>query len=144
MQKTKMVELHQVSKAKYGKAVLNNTNFSHYENDTAVCLTSFGFNVETLTPSNIPKSKNPDLHMLGTFWEMKTLLSANQNTVKTHFRKAIKQANGKAIFDLRYYRKDPLKIEQYIIDLFATTREMRRVMLIKCQKTQTIALDLIK
>ena len=82
--------------------------------------------------------------MLGTFWEMKTLLSANQNTVKTHFRKAIKQANGKVIFDLRYYQQDTAKIEQYIIDLFTTTREMRRAILIKREEKQTIAIDLIK
>ena len=140
----KILQLRQSPIAKYGKAAFHNQNFGHYENDTVSCLTSFGFDVETLSPSNIPKSKNPDLYMLGTFWEIKTLLTANENTIKTHFRKAVKQAGGKAVFDLRYYEKDVAKIKQYIMDLFASTRGMRRIILIEYAKKEVIAIDLIK
>lgn len=143
--KIKITKLYQVSKAKYGRVIPGNKKPGYYENDMASCLCRFGFNVEILTPSNIAKSKNPDICMLGTFWEIKTLFTANQNTIKTHFRKALKQANGKAVFDLRYYNKNPAEVKRYILELFATMRGMRRVILIEYdQKMTTIAIDLIK
>lgn len=130
-----------VSRNKYGKIIFSNHDLEPHEKDTIFCLASFGFDVETIVPSNIPKSKNPDLLMLGTFWEMKGPRTANQTTIQTKFRKATKQSGGKAIFDLRNVKNDSREIEKYIIRLFITTRGMRRIMIIEDDNT---ILDILK
>ncbi len=140
----KIIEYSQKLLTKRGKVVIDSKNFGTYEKNTAFCLASFGFDVEILKPSNIPKSKNPDLYMLGTFWEVKTLLTANQSTIKAHFSKATKQANGKAVFDLRYYKGDRAGMEQYLIRLFNTSRKMRRLMIINSRGDKVTTIDLIR
>ena len=65
----RIIERKRVSKSKYGKVVFNNRDLESHEEATVFCLSSFGFDVETIIPSNIPKSKNPDLLMLGTTWQ---------------------------------------------------------------------------
>ncbi len=126
----RIVKRNKVSKKKIGKVVFYNHDLEKHELDTIFCLANFGFDIEVLAPSNIPKSKNPNLLMLGTYWEMKGPGTSNEDTVKFHFRKAKKQSNGKAVFDIRRVRKDKEKIKNYIIELFRDTREMRRVMII--------------
>ena len=126
----KVIEHYKVEKSQYGKVVKNNQLKPH-EEDMINCLASYGFNVETIVPSNIPHSKNPDILMMGTFWEMKGPQTTNENTIRVLFRRAVKQANGKAIFDLRRIKKDPEGVKQYILNLFTTTRGMRRIMIIE-------------
>lgn len=128
----KEVIYHPVPKSKHGRIVFNNNNLESHERNTIFCLASFGFDVETLIPSSIPKSKNPDLLMLGTYWEMKGPTTANERTIKTKFRKATKQSGGKAIFDLRNAQTSEVAtIEQYVLKLFREIREMRRVIIIR-------------
>lgn len=126
----KIIRRTTVSKSKYGKIIFSNNNLEDHERDTIFCLASFGFNIETLIPSDIPKSKNPDLLMLGTYWEMKGGTTANKDTIKYKFRKAIRQSGGKAIFDLRHVRQKE-KAKKIIVDVFSKTREMYRIMVIQ-------------
>ena len=137
----KIIHRTTVSKSKYGKIIFSNNNLEDHERDTIFCLASFGFNIETLIPSDIPKSKNPDLLMLGTYWEMKGPSTTNEKTIKYHLRKAKKQADGKAIFDLRHIKSDRPKIERIIMDLFKNTREMRRIIILQDEGN---LLDIIK
>ena len=119
-------------KSKYGRVVFNNNDLEPHERKTVFTLSSFGFDVETIIPSHTPGSKNPDLLMLRTFWEMKGPTTPNENTIKKKFRKAVKQSGGKAVFDLRNARKNEAEtIERSIMKLFDEIREMRRIMIIE-------------
>lgn len=126
----KIIERITVPKSKYGKIIFTNTSLEKRERDTIFCLSSFGFNIETLVPSDIPNSKNPDLLMLGTYWEVKTPSTSNEKTIKYHFRKAAKQSNGRTIFDIRNVH-DKSRVEKTIISLFEKTRRMRRIIIIE-------------
>ena len=136
----KIVKRTTVPKSKYGKIVFTNTGLERHEKDTIFCLSSFGFNIETLVPSDIPNSKNPDLLMFGTYWEVKTPSTSNRKTIKYHFRKAAKQSNGRTIFDIRNVHDKP-KVEKTIINLFEKTRRMRRIIIIESDE---IIIDITK
>lgn len=127
----KVIKRYKVPKNKCGKIQKTNPDLEPHEDRTVECLSGFGFNVETLIPSDIPKTKNPDLLMLGTTWEMKGPRVANESTIQTKFRKAIKQAEGKAIFDLRESGHDADEIERIIMKMFTGSRGMRRIMIIR-------------
>ena len=120
-----------VSRNKYGRVIFNNQDLEAHEKKTVFYLSRFGFDVETLTPSNVPKSKNPDLLMLGTMWEMKGPRVYNEATIQTKFRKALKQSGGRAVFDLRNLRDNSDKTEKYIMRLFRLTRGMKRIIIIR-------------
>ena len=47
------------------------------------------------------------------------------------FRKAVKQSGGRIIIDLNRIHNDASKVEDYIIELFKTTHNMYRVMIIR-------------
>lgn len=127
----KVIKRHKVSKSKYGKIIFGNRDLEPHEEATVFCLSSFGLDIETLIPSNIPKSKNPDLLMLGTVWEMKGPKSYNEKTIRKRFRKAKKQAGGRAVFDLRNVISNVDSVEKYIIKLFTEEHEMYRIMIIE-------------
>ena len=128
----KIIERKKVSKVKYGRVVFSNRDLEPHEEATVFCLSSFGFDVETIVPSSIPGSKNPDLLMVGTTWEMKGPRTPNEFTIKAKFRKAVKQSGGRAVFDLRNADdKDKAEVEEIIMDLFEKTRGMRRIMIIR-------------
>lgn len=127
----KIIELHKVKRTKYGRVVKTRHDLEPHEEKTLGILASFGFDIETVIPSNIPHSKNPDIIMLGTFWEMKGPISTDEDTVQTKFRKATRQSGGKAIIDLTNVRGNVEKLEKFVIELFATTRGMRRIMIIE-------------
>ena len=126
----KIIERKPVPKNKYGRIILSGQNLEVHEKDTIFALASFGYDIETLIPSYIPKSHNPDLLMAGTTWEMKTTLSVKKKTIETKFRKAQKQSGGRSIFDLRKLRDKRAAID-YIIKLFQETRGMRRVIILE-------------
>ena len=127
----KIIKRKKVAKSKYGIVIFRNHDLELHEEATVFCLSSFGFDVEALAPSNIPKSNNPDLLMLGTTWEMKGPRKANKETIRTKFRKARRQSGGRAVFDLRNSGSDAKEIKKYIIDLFIEIHEMRRIMIIE-------------
>lgn len=127
----KFTEIKKLPKRSPGKIIEHNIALEPHEKDTIAYLSSFGFNIELIVPSSIPHSNNPDLEMLGTVWEMKGPTSSKENTIKKRFRKAIRQANGRAIFDLRNVKQSPSKAETIILNLFTSTRGMRRIVIIK-------------
>ena len=127
----KIIERKKVQKNRYGRVVFNNHDLEPHEEATVFALSSFGFDVETLIPSSIPRSRNPDLLMLGTTWEMKGPRVMNEKTITTKFRKAEKQSGGRAVFDLRNMKKDRKVAEAYIKKLFQETHGMRRIMIIE-------------
>lgn len=139
--RVRIVELRRPSNSKRGRIKYNGKEPLPHEKRTIKCLASYGFDIETIIPSNVPGSKNPDILMMGTFWEMKGPISHNKNTIKNRFKKAIKQADGKAVFDLRNVKYDANAVEKTIMDLFVTTIGMRRILIIK--KSNKI-LDIIK
>ena len=132
MRLVKITELHRPPRSKIGRIIHNDVRLENHEYRTVLLLAEFGFDVELIRPSSIPHSQNPDILMLGTTWEMKGPESDNQYTIKKRFRKAKKQADGRAIFDLNNIpKKNRIKAEKYILELFETTRGMKRIMLIK-------------
>lgn len=142
--KYKVVERQKVPKNKYGRIEKKNHSLEPHEENTIDCLATYGFDIEAIAPSNIPHSKNPDILMLGTFWEMKGPQTTDEETIATHFRKAVKQANGKAIFDLRYVVGDTAEVENIVMKLFATTRGMKRIMILKTDGDDEKLLDILK
>jgi len=129
----KMVELRKPTSNKHGYIKYNEKEPLPHEKRTIECLSSYGFDVETIIPSNIPGSKNPDILMMGTFWEIKGPTNANDDTIEKRFHKAIKQSGGKAIFDLRNIdnKKDRIRAKDNLLKLFGTNRGMRRIIIIE-------------
>lgn len=131
------------SKNIIGNVKINSKEPEPHERRTIDFLADLGYDVETIIPSNMPGSRNPDILMMGTFWEMKGPVTSNERKITKRFRKAIKQAEGKSIFDLRNIRKEADRIlaKKIIMELFIETSGMRRVIIIEDDKT---GLDIIK
>lgn len=127
-----------------GRVIIRNNNLENHEKETIYHLASFGYDIEVLAPSNMPGTNNPDLLMMGTFWEMKAPEKNNIVTLETKFRKAVKQSGGKAIFDLRFVENGASEVEKNILALFEKTRGMRRVIIIKKEKKTTRTIDIMK
>lgn len=142
--KYKILELSKPKDGRCGKVTKYNKNLEPHEDDTIQFLSEYGMDVIAIASSNIPGSINPDLLMLGTFWEMKAPTTNDSETIATHFRKAVKQAGGKAVFDLRGAKNNQEKIYKDIIDLFETTRGMRRILIIIRRERENKLLDIIK
>ena len=127
----KIITHNKVPKSKYGRVIISNHDMKPHERSAIDCLASFGFDVETVIPSNTSRMNNPDIIMLGTVWEIKSPIKFNKNTMKNRFRKAIKQANGRTIFDLRNIDKEKIPlVQEHIITMFKESREMRRILII--------------
>lgn len=139
----KVIEHRKVSKKRFGRILIMNHDLMPLERATIYNLASFGFDIEVLRPSNTPKSYNADIMMLGCLWEIKSPTTNNRSTIKKKFKKAIKQANGRAIFDLRNLKTeaDVVAVEKYILTLFRDKAGMRRIMIMKNDEK---LLDIIK
>jgi len=124
-------ELKKVAKHKYGRIKSNGVDFKPHEYKTVLHLVEYGFDIEFIRPSNVPRSKNPDIEMLGTTWEMKGPEKFNEQTITARFRKAVKQADGKAIFDLRAIKTNRNEAKKHLLSLFKTTRKMRHIIIIE-------------
>lgn len=131
----RFTEIKKSAKTKTGQIIDHGVKLEPHERKTVQYLANFGLNIELIAPSSIPRSNNPDLEMFGTAWEMKGPTSSKENTIKKRFRKAIRQANGHAIFDLRNITQSPSKAETIILNLFTSTRGMRRIIIIKKEGT---------
>ncbi|MBQ3263664.1 hypothetical protein IJH06_00915 [Candidatus Saccharibacteria bacterium] len=126
----KKVEIRKVPIDKIGRINKNGVKTEPSEDYTCVHLTQFGFNIELIRPSNTTKTNNPDVLMLGTIWEIKTLISNNETTIKNRFSKASKQAH-KVIFDLRKVKNDSDKVEKFIVKLFKQPGNIDHIMIIR-------------
>lgn len=127
----KIVELQKVTVNRYGNLITHGVTLQPHEFKTVIYLTKFGLDIELIRPSNIPHSNNPDLEMLGTIWEIKSPLTYNESTIKKRFRKSKNQSGGRSIFDLRNIQNDSNKAKKFILELFSSTREMHRIILIE-------------
>lgn len=116
-----------------GNVKINGKEPELHERRTINFLANLGYNVETIIPSNTPGSRNPDILMMGTFWEMKGPITPNERKIVKRFRKAIKQAEGKSVFDLRNMRKEADRVlaKKIIMELFIETSDMRRIIIIE-------------
>ena len=116
-----------------GNVKINGKEPEPHERRTINFLANLGYDVETIIPSNTPGSRNPDILMMGTFWEMKGPITPNKRKIIKRFRKAIKQAEGKSVFDLRNMRKEADRIlaKKIIMELFVEISDMRRVIIIE-------------
>ena len=137
----KIIERAKVPKKKYGKVIFGNQNLEQHEISTVFRLASFGFDVETVPPTDIPNSNNPDLIMLGTYWEMKCPREINQTTLQQRFHKACKQSGGKVIFDLRRIDDKSGTIRDYLIKLFRSSRKVNHMIIIENEEKM---LDILK
>lgn len=137
----KIIERHVVSKRKYGKIVFSNPYLEPHERDTIFRLASFGFDVEAIAPSGVPNSNNPDLIMLGTYWEMKCPESVNKMTMQQKFHKACRQSGGKIIFDMCRIDDKSGELVSYLIKLFTSSRRVNHMMIIEDEDK---LLDIIK
>lgn len=137
----KITERHVVSKKKYGKIILNNPYTEPHERETVFRLASFGYDVEVISASGVPKSNNPDLIMLGTYWEMKCPESTNKMTLQQKFHKACKQSGGKVVFDLCRIDDEDGIIKDYLTKLFKSSRKINHMMIIESEEK---LLDIIK
>lgn len=135
-----IIELKKVPSHKIGRVNRNNVKTEPGEDSTFLYLTQFGFDIEIIKPAISQRTKNPDILMLGTIWEVKMPTSSNESTIKTDFRKASKQST-KIIFDLRGIKRDADKIEKYIIKLFDRPGRVNRMILVK---KNGVALDIFK
>lgn len=136
------IKIRELSRAKC-KIGYYNTNGVHLEpieESTFKYLTLFGFNIETIVPTNIKKAHNPDILLSGTICEVKTPNTSNEATIKKRFHKASKQASA-VVFDLRFIRKNTDKVEKQVIKLFKGNDGVRRLIII--EKTGKV-LDMIK
>ena len=127
----KIVELQKVPRNRYGNLTTHGVSLQSHELDTILYLTKFGLDIELIRPSNIPHSHNPDLEMLGTIWEIKSPSNYNEKTIKKRFRKSKHQSGGRSIFDLRNIQNNSDKAKRFILELFFSTREMHRIILIE-------------
>ncbi|MBR3177508.1 hypothetical protein IKF27_01725 [Candidatus Saccharibacteria bacterium] len=127
----RIVELQKVPISRRGNLITHGVPLQSHELKTVLYLTEFGLDIELIRPSNIPHSNNPGLEMLGTIWEIKSPSNYNESTIKKRFRKSKNQSGGKSIFDLRNIQNNSNKAKKFILELFSSTREMRRIILIE-------------
>ena len=116
-------ELKPVAKGKIGKVIRNGVKLEPHEDITTEFLTHFGFNIEIIKPTDIPRVNNPDLLISGAIWEVKAPTTSSEETLKKRFKKASKQA-GRIILDLRGVVRDYEKVE------IENNRNLRKMMII--------------
>lgn len=126
----KITELKKVPKHKVGKLNKNGIKLELHEEDTANFLRLYGFTIDVICPTSIPKSKNPDFLINGAIWETKSPTTSNRKTLKKRMHEASEQAN-RLIVDLRRVKNDYRKVEKEIIKRFCNKSEFRRMILIK-------------
>ncbi len=125
----KIKELQLVPKTKIGKYHKNGTKPEPHEEDTARLLTSYGFNIEMIKPTNTPRTKNPDFLINGSIWETKSPTTSNLKTIKKRMHEASEQARY-IIVDLRRVKNNYNKVEKDIIKRFCNKSSFRTMILV--------------
>ena len=118
-----------VSKNKIGRVSLGKVKPEKHEYDTFYFLASHGFNIEIIKPSNIPKTKSPDVLLDGVIWEIKSPTGSGNSTIGRQFHKASKQAD-RLILDLRRVNILASKAESQAKSRFSKATNIRRLLLI--------------
>ncbi|MBR6505459.1 hypothetical protein IKT18_01275 [Candidatus Saccharibacteria bacterium] len=125
----KIIELKQVSKDRWGIYLKNDVRIEPHEERTAKFLIRFGFNIDVICPTNIPKVHNPDILMAGTIWEIKSPESPNKKTLKKRIHEASEQSSH-IILDLRRVKGDSSRIETAVLERFKKNASLKRMILI--------------
>ncbi|MBR3253078.1 hypothetical protein IKF84_03340 [Candidatus Saccharibacteria bacterium] len=125
----KIRELRRVSADKVGYLKKNDIRLEPHEEDTALYLTQYGFNIDVIKPNNTPKTNSPDFLVNGVIWEAKSPEGGGNSTIARHFHKASKQA-GKMILDLRRIKRPAEKAEREAKYRFEKAKNIKQLMLI--------------
>lgn len=106
-----------------GKFTPNGVLIEKHEYQTVLFLLDYGFDVELIRPTNIPKMHSADLWMLGKAWEMKGPEGKSLDTIEHAFKRAGRQSEN-IIIDLRR-----MKIETRFLLRFAKKlmRDSKRI-----------------
>ena len=112
-----------------GKIVPNGVSLEKHEYDTILYLTNLGYDVELVPPSNIPKTKSPDICMRGKFWEIKSPEGKNIRTIEHAFKRAVKQSEN-IILDLRRNKVNAEIAVKCIQKLLGSSRRVREIWVI--------------
>ena len=116
-------------KPKHGKLKRNNVRLEPHEERTVKFLREQGHDIELIPPRNSPKSKTPDLMMLGIAWEMKCPQGKSLKSIDAMFLKALKQSTN-IIIDLRDTRSDEVVAIKNLKKRYETTRLCRNLRII--------------
>ena len=125
----KFCEVKKVSKEKFGRIVTNGVELLSHEYKTVLSLTEYGFDIELVRPSSVPYSKNPDLLMGGTAWEMKSPVGNGKYTIQRLFHKAGRQASN-VVIDLRRINIAEEKALDEVKKRFEYSRTIRRILIL--------------
>lgn len=126
----KVQALKKVTGDQVGHLNKNGVKTEANEDNTFEYLTLFGFNVDLIRPTSTKKTRNPDIFIAGTIWEVKTPVSSNRNTIKKRFREASKQAI-RVVFDLRSIKQGADKVEEQVVEMFKNSGRVRSLMIIE-------------
>ena len=127
----KIDRLEPVSKERKGRTCYNGIRHESHEKSTFRHLNKYGYNIETVIPSQTPNSRNPDALINGVLWEAKAPITDNKKTLKKRFHRASQQSTqGHIIIDLRLAKR-PDNTERIITKLFEGNKKLRKMILIK-------------
>ena len=112
-----------------GQFTPNGVLIEKHEYQTVLFLLDYGFDVELIRPSNIPKMHSPDLWMLGKAWEMKGPKGDSFASIDHILRRARKQSEN-VVLDVRRMKCDTREVVRYVRKLFKTSRHFRTIWLI--------------
>lgn len=139
--KLKIHQLERVSKDKIGRISTNGVDLEVHEYSTILLLAEYGFDIECIKKNHTPKTRNADILMLGTIWEMKSPESSNPKTLKKRIHTALLQSSH-IIFDLRRIKSEhQISVEKELLKRFQDKSAFRRIVLIR---NKDEILDIIK
>ncbi len=114
-----------------GKISYNNVKPWKHERQTALFLAEKGYNIRFIPPSNAKGVHTPDIVVNNDLaWEIKSLRTSKESTIKHSFSSAIKQS-ANIIFDLRALTNaESHKAQQLITKIFSYFRAAKRLIII--------------
>ena len=118
-----------MSARRKGKIVSNGVSLEKHEKDTVAFLINLGYDIELISPSNIPKAKTPDFLMNGKAWEMKSPQGDSYTTVEHAFKRAAKQSEN-IIIDLRRMKIHTRQAKILIKKLLETSKRVHNIKII--------------
>lgn len=122
-----------------GKIIPNGVSLEKHEYDTILFLTTLGYDIELIPPTNTPKSKTPDFIMKGKAWEMKSPQGKSKTTIEHTFKKAVKQSEN-IVIDLVRTKMGERNAIKEAKRCFLQTKSCRRMIILtkrhKCLEFQ--------
>ena len=112
-----------------GNFIPNGVSIEKHEYQTVIFLLSYGFDVELICPTNIPKMHSPDLWMLGKAWEMKGPKGKSLRAIEHAFKRAGKQSEN-VIIDLRRMKVDTRLLLRFAKKLIIDSKRIKTLWVI--------------